>query len=93
MGQVPLAPLTGALFRPFNRAYCMLGNKLGAVRTVSGKQLVQRRAVRDSAGPAVGGGHSDIELGVRIGEPLRPSVVEVCQGPLLERGRGLLVAE
>ena len=79
MGQVPLAPLTGALFRPFNRAYCMLGNELGAVRTVSGKQLVQRRVVRDFAGPAEGGGHSGIELGVRIGEPLRPSVVEVCQ--------------
>ena len=47
--------------------------------------------VHDVAGPAVGGGHGGVELGVSVHEPLRPRVVEVGQGPLLERGRRLLV--
>lgn len=37
----------------------------------------------------VGRGHGRIELPVRVGKPLWPSVVEVGQGSLLERGRRL----
>ena len=69
----------------------MFGSESGEVRAVSGEQFVQRHVVRDVGRPAVGGGHGGVELRVRVVEPLWPGVVEVGQGPLLERGCSLLV--
>ena len=70
-----------------------LGSWLSFARSapVAGEQFSQRRVVRDVAGPAARVGHGGVELDVSVQEPLWPGVVEVGQGPLLERGGRLLV--
>ena len=59
---------------------------------VEHQQLAQNLVVGDVRRPTVRGGHDRVKSLVRIGEPLRPGVVEVRQRPLLERLGRVLVA-
>ena len=42
------------------------------------EQFAEQVVIGDIGRPAVGGGHGGVERDVRVGEPLRPGVVEVC---------------
>ena len=59
---------------------------------VERQQLAENLVVGDCRRPTVRGSHSRVKSLVRIGEPLRPGVVEVGQHALLERLRRILVA-
>ena len=60
--------------------------------TVERQQLAENLVVGDVGGPTVRGSYRRVKGLVRIGEPLRPGVVEVRQRALLERLRRVLVA-
>ena len=60
--------------------------------TVERQQLAENLVVGDVGGPTVRGSHRRVKSLVRIGEPLRPGVVEIRQRALLERLRRVLVA-
>ena len=53
--------------------------------TVERQQLAENLVVGDVGGPTVRGSHRRVKSLVRIGEPLRPGVVEIRQRALLER--------
>ena len=71
------------IVRPFQ------GSRLLAVER---QQLAENIVVGDVGRPTVRRGDGGVKGGMRIGEPLRASVVEVRQGTLLERPRRVLVA-
>ena len=47
------------------------GSCRSGARKIELQQLGQRVVFRDIGGPSVGGGHGDIEIAMRVGEPLR----------------------
>ena len=59
--------------------------------TVERQQLTERVVVGNVGGPAIGGCDGRIERRVRVVEPLRPSVVEICQRALLQHLGGGVV--
>ena len=60
--------------------------------TVERQQLAENIVVGDVRRPTVRGSYSRVKSLVRIGEPLRPGVVEARQRALLERLRRVFVA-